>query len=67
VSSRVPPGTPSTPPLLTLFWFFRLDAVLATHRFAAHLAHTQTIGEVTLLVDGLRKSVSIRDRERIPI
>jgi hypothetical protein len=54
-------------PLLTLFWFFRLPPVVDTHAFAAHLARTETIGEVTMLIDGLRKSVKVRERESIPI
>ncbi len=54
-------------PLLNMLWFFDLDPVVDTHLFIEHLAGTQTIGEVTLYVDGLRRSVGSRPRTVIPI
>ncbi len=54
-------------PLLNMFWFFELDVVADTHLFLEHLTHTRTIGEITMLVDGLHKSVGVRPKTVIPI
>lgn len=54
-------------PLLNMLWCFALDPVVDSHLFINHLAETRTIGEVTLYVDGLRRSVGSRPRSDIPI
>ncbi|MBU0552146.1 DUF1152 domain-containing protein [Myxococcota bacterium] len=54
-------------PLMNMMWFFDLDLVADTHLFARHLVLTETIGEVTAYVEGLRKAQKVRPRTEIPI
>jgi hypothetical protein len=54
-------------PLLPIYWYFSLHAVVESHLFLKHLLQTEEIWEVTLLVDGLRKGLEIRFRDSIPI
>lgn len=54
-------------PLLSLYWHFDLDAVADTHLFLDDLRDTRTIGEVTLLIEGLRHGIVSRERSAIPI
>jgi len=54
-------------PLLSLYWFFRLDDVADTHLFLNDLWQTETIWDVTAAVEAARKAVTIRDRTSIPI
>lgn len=54
-------------PLLSLYWFFALPQVAATHLFLPYLFDTVSIGEVTLRIEGIRKGIQVRDRDTIPI
>lgn len=54
-------------PLLPMYWFFSLARVVENHFFLNELLNTQSIGEVTLLIEGLRKSLQVRGRELLPI
>jgi len=54
-------------PLLNIFWHFDLDVVADSHLFLEHLAATETIADVTLFIEGLRKSLNIRPKSLIPI
>ena len=54
-------------PLLSTFWFFSLPVVARTHLFAAQLAETNTMWDVTVLIEAIRKTLKVRDRTAIPI
>ncbi|MDX9723471.1 MAG: DUF1152 domain-containing protein [Myxococcota bacterium] len=54
-------------PLLNLYWHFELDTVADSHLFLEHLASTQTIGEVTLWIEGLRKGLRIQPQSVLPL
>jgi hypothetical protein len=54
-------------PLSPIYWFFSLPDVAATHLFLQDLTPTHDIGQVTLLIEGLRRELTIRDREAIPL
>ena len=54
-------------PLLTLFWFFQLDPVVSSHLFLEHLWDTTESWDVSARVEGIRKSLDIQPRSRIPI
>ncbi|HEY9839118.1 MAG: DUF1152 domain-containing protein [Candidatus Sericytochromatia bacterium] len=54
-------------PLMNMFWFFELEAVVASHVFLKELRHTMSLFEVSLLIDGLRNGMQVQDRTRIPI
>lgn len=54
-------------PLLNMLWFFDLDPVVDSHLFARHLVGTETAGEATAYIRGLRKLVGSRPFTTIPI
>jgi hypothetical protein len=54
-------------PLLSLYWFFSLPAVVATHLFLPSLEGTNTAWEVSAIVEGVRKNLTIQETTRIPI
>jgi len=54
-------------PLASMFWFFDAQVVARSHLFLEHLAHAETMHEVSALIDGLRKTVAVRERSTIPL
>lgn len=54
-------------PLLNMYWFFSLPEVAKTHLFLPHLLPTQSIGEVSALIEGLRKTMVIKEKESLPL
>jgi len=54
-------------PLSSMFWCFDLDRVAETNRILPALEDTETIQEVTTRIEGVRKSLHIRDRTVIPL
>jgi hypothetical protein len=54
-------------PLLSLYWYFKLDEVVASHLFLDELSATQTIWDVTARVEACRAGLSIQDRSKILI
>lgn len=54
-------------PLSALCWFFELAAVARTHIFLPHLAHTESVFEVTAVVRECRKTVPARPANDIPL
>jgi len=54
-------------PLLSLFWFFQLEPVAASHLFLDHLWDTNDSWEVSARVEGIRKTLDILPRSKIPI
>ncbi len=64
-------GTPAPhvwlSPLASMFWMFDAREVARTHCFLDFLRPTESIGEITLRVEGMRKGIAIRDRTTIPL
>ncbi|MFH0899010.1 MAG: DUF1152 domain-containing protein [Pseudomonadota bacterium] len=54
-------------PLLSQYWFFDLGVVARTHLFLDDLLATDTIWEVTARIEGIRKSISIQGKSKMPI
>ena len=54
-------------PLASIYWFFDAHAVARTHCFLEELRATDSIWEVAARIEGIRKSLPIRDRTIIPI
>lgn len=54
-------------PLLTLLWFFDADVVASSHLFLEHLWETNESWEVSARVEGIRKSLDVLPRSKIPI
>jgi hypothetical protein len=54
-------------PLLAVAWFFDLGAVARSHVFLDALAATESIWDVTALIEAIRKDVAVRPRSVIPI
>jgi len=54
-------------PLLNQFWFFDLMGVTDSHLFLESLWETQESWDVSARVEGIRKTIDILPRSRIPI
>lgn len=54
-------------PLLSLFWFFDARAVAATSFLVKEVLGTQSLWEVVVIIEALRKTIPIRPRTSIPI
>lgn len=54
-------------PLQSLCWFFSLDAVARTHLLLPHIEDTQTIWDVTVIIEALRKGMTVREGGPMPI
>jgi hypothetical protein len=54
-------------PLLNQLWFFDLMGVASSHLFLEHLWDTQESWDVSARIEGLRKSLHVLPRSRIPM
>jgi hypothetical protein len=54
-------------PLASMFWFFDARAVARTHHFLDELRATDSIWDVAARIEGIRKSLPIKERSTIPI
>jgi len=54
-------------PLLSLFWYFELGVVARASLLLPHVLDTETIWDVTVRIEALRKTLPLLDRTRIPI
>lgn len=54
-------------PLLNVFWFFGLDAVADTHLFLPKLAATESVWDVTAIIEPVRHETDVRKKSVIPI
>jgi hypothetical protein len=54
-------------PLMNLYWHFDLAAVARANLLLPHVLETQTIWDVTVQIEAIRKVIPVRDRTRIPI
>jgi hypothetical protein len=53
-------------PLMSLYWFFDLDAVAKRVLYKDLLQGTESLAEINVRIEAFRKSVHIRPREDIP-
>jgi hypothetical protein len=54
-------------PLMTVYWFFDLQAVYERHLFAASLGNTRSLAEVVESIQSARGRIKIEDRCSIPV
>lgn len=54
-------------PLASMYWFFDARTVACTHVFLDALRPTESIWEVAARIEGIRKSLPIKQRSAIPI
>lgn len=54
-------------PLLNTFWYFALDAVADSHLFLDALSATDSIWDVTAIIEAVRRDVRVREKSAIPI
>jgi hypothetical protein len=54
-------------PLQSLVWFFSLAEVARTHLLLPHLLETQTIWDVTLMIEAVRETMKVREGQPMPI
>lgn len=54
-------------PLSAIYWFFSLQGVVEAHLFLDHLLETKSMFEVTSMIEGIRKTMRIREATVIPL
>ena len=54
-------------PLLNVCWFFALDAVADTHLFLRKLATTQSVWDMTAIIEAVRHEIDVKKKSVIPI
>jgi hypothetical protein len=54
-------------PLMSLYWFFDLDAVAKRVLYKDLLRGTESLAEINARIEAFRKSIQIRPREDIPV
>lgn len=53
--------------LSSLYWYFSLPIVAQNHLFLEAIENTTTLWEVNSMIEGVRKTMEILDRESIPL
>lgn len=53
-------------PLMSIYWSFQLDAVVARNLYAKRLSNTESLYDVAAVIEEFRKEVEVRQWEQIP-
>ncbi|NJL28845.1 MAG: DUF1152 domain-containing protein [Thermoanaerobaculia bacterium] len=54
-------------PLSAIYWFFSLPGVARAHLFLDHLLETRSMFEVTSMIEGIRKTMRVREATVVPL
>lgn len=55
-------------PLMTMYWCFELDALIAKNKYIDHIRHTHTIGELNMALSKFRRALpKLRKAQPLPM